>query len=142
MNRQTNCLNRRYRIVALYGVIGPLLGALVVMIGILASAENEDLAHLWEIAVMALVFSYPIGFIPAVAAGLTHIFTEPHLSRMGVVVAVCTVGVAAAFVPLFWLGNPDQAFDSVTSLTGFLLPPLIAALALSTYLTRHSAQRL
>lgn len=130
-------LTHRLRLIAAYGLIGPLIGALVVVSGMLLTDDGEEIGNPAMLLLLAFAFSYPFGIIPAIAAGVAHVIAERRLQRAGIIAAVCVFGMLTALIPLFWFGNPDHVLASVASLFGFVLSLLVAALVLSTVITRR-----
>ncbi len=127
---------RPWVLIVLYALIGPFIGALVVIAGISLTTEDINASRFKELALFTLVFAYPLGLIPAITAGIVHAFTQTTLARMATIALVCTSGMTAAFLQLFVLGNPGSVFGDLYSLFAFALPSLTAALILSTLFTR------
>ncbi len=123
-------------LIVLYALIGPFIGALVVIAGVSLTTEDIDASRFKELALFTLVFAYPLGLIPAITAGVVHAFTQTTLARMATIGLLCASGMTAAFLQLFVLGNPGSVFGDLYSLFAFVLPSLTAALILSTWFTR------
>ena len=127
------------RIFTTYAIAGPLIGALVIVIGtLLEYPATLPLREFLAFAAMALVFSLPFGLLPALIAALAHVLAVHRFKwrRTRTVLAVCVCGVAAAFGPGLLFGNARAITASAVSMLHFVAPAFIAALLISLRLTR------
>lgn len=125
----------RARIITTYALLGPLIGGTTVVLGSLASAPS--LATAGEFILVALLFSYPFGFVQAVVCGVLHSVLMPRYRPALATAAICASGVAMTGLMACLIGNPRAITQSWESAFGFALPPVVSVLVLSTFLHRR-----
>lgn len=131
----------RWKIIALYTLVGPPIGGLVVAVG---AYLYEPLG--WEFLPLfiatCLLFSFPYGVLAAFSAGVSHALLQPKVLGPRLVIYVCIASVVAHCFTALMLGSFAKATISLTSFFWFALPPLLSAAGLSTVLSRHQSPTL
>ncbi len=137
----------RIRIIAIYSLVGPVIGALTVFAAFSLPVILQDIWNdpnnqfgqdrfddTWKTLALTLVFGYMLGFLPALASGVAHIKILPYLRnyRFLCVGLICLAGVLVTGIEMLTIGILK---DSEPSL---LIAPLVAALVLSICMTKSS----
>ena len=126
LNRSASKPLYAWRVLIIYGLLGPPLGAVLLLIGL----SDPNSQHAFRMVPIAILFSYPIGGIPAFLTGLLSILLRlkrnlPGIAAMtaagallsgiwwllmdmfsGFAFAAC--GAAAAFVLSVFLPKPSK----------------------------------
>ena len=131
----------RWKIIALYTLIGPPIGGLVVAAGAYIY-EPLGWAFLPLFVATCLLFSFPYGVLAAFSAGVSHVLLQPKISGPRLVLYVCIASVVAHCFTALMLGSFAKATISLTSFFWFALPPLLSAAGLATVLSRHQSPTL
>ncbi|WP_148714015.1 hypothetical protein [Chitinolyticbacter meiyuanensis] len=121
------------RLIAIYCLIGPPIGALVVTLASIFTPQSPW-SNPFELFVFALLLSYPVGIASALAAGATHILVAARLRPALAVLAICIASILAMAVPVSLIGRPEVIFRSWVYFLGFVMPPLLSALILASAL--------
>ncbi len=144
-------MKRTTRTLLTYALLGPPIGAVVAFLAILffvpINSEFSQFGSLREEALemlktfyLVLLFSFPLGLIPALLAGGTHIILQDrfHLQRMAIVCAVTAVGIVSAIAFRASLSQFDIDWGSMEVVLILFLSPLVASFAISMHLTRRT----
>lgn len=126
------------RVILAYAVLGPLIGATVVFLGISATDPGLARENWGGLAAFVFLFAWPFGLPQALAAGVAHVLAVRRLDP-GKAVLVCisaTAGAATAIVFVILLGNYEKTFASAGGVFRLLLPPIVSATAIALLLER------
>lgn len=129
----------RWKIVALYTLIGPPIGGLVVAAGTYLY-EPLGWAFLPLFIATCLLFSFPYGVLAALCDGVAHALLQPNVSSPRLVLYVCIASVVAHCFTALMLGSFEKATISFNSFFWFALPPLFSAACLATVLSQRLAK--
>lgn len=119
----------RARIVVVYALLGPFVGAVLVLAQMLLTEFRVD-RFLPQLAATVLLFSYIFGTVPALATGLVHAWFAARLRPVVAVLVLCGVGIAAFYGVVLVGGNPAAVTRSWSSLLVFCVTPSLSALVL------------
>lgn len=135
----------RTKIIAIYSLIGPLIGALSLfsmfalpmMLRDIWDDPGNQFGHdrideAWKTLALTAIFGYVLGFFPALVSGIVHIKLLPYFRdhRFLCVGLVCLSGVLATGIEMMPFGILKGS-----ELT-FLIVPMGTALILSICLTK------
>lgn len=119
-----------------YGVWGPLLGGVLVLLRIALSEPGELARGAHLLIPFVLVFAYPYGLPSALSAGLMHAAMHQRGRAGGRVLLAVLSGMAGFALTLWFLGNPRVREGSVLDWLGLLFLPALVAGTLALWLER------
>ena len=125
--------------IAIYALLGPVIGACVVFAGIVFSGTGAAGENLLPLIGTVFLFSFPFGVPQALVAAIAYSFFARFTKRRAVVVLSSVVAGATgsiAFAAL--LGSLGMSFSNPASAFGLLLPPVVSAGVIAMYLSRPS----
>lgn len=103
---------RAFRIVAIFTVLGPLVGALIYMFFVAITQSGWS----WGILKMLVVLSYAMGGVPAFLSGLAISVLASRRGSVALWQSCCAAALAAAvsltlFITATFLKSPDASWD-------------------------------
>ena len=130
---------RRRQIIGTYALAGPLLGGLLIATFMVIDDPHSAIPLTGRIA-LSLVFAFPFGGLAAVTAGAAHAALGKRLRPRMLVLAVSLAALIAHIVTAFVIGNPSSILQSWLSIFGFVVPPVVGAVAISSFLLWRSSR--
>ena len=126
----------KLKIIAAYVLLGPMIGGIImfILMLMLTSSGSHSLISLYSlISLLAdcaalLALSYPMGFLAAFAAGITHAMLEGKIQIRHLVLLVPVAGILGHLLTVYFLGNLDSVFSSMAYFAGFVITPLLSAI--------------
>jgi len=149
------------KILLTYTLLGPPIGAVVACLAFVISeaisfavnspkfSQFHNLSELpleiFKLLYLALIFSFPLGLVPALFSGSIHSLLQYrfHAQRAAIVYSVTATGLVStiayrALLAQVFLSPIDSGWESMEQVFALLLPPIAAAFALSVYFTRRA----
>ena len=87
-----------WRVLIVYGLFGPPLGAVLLLLG--SGLTDPNSQHAFRMVPIAILFSYPIGGIPAFLTGLLSILLRLKRNLPGI---AAMTAVGALLSGIWWL---------------------------------------
>ncbi len=131
----------RWKILATYLLIGPLIGGLTVAVWLSVAVPPDSPAQWAELLAISLMFAYPYGALAAAAAGSTHASLARRTHAAALTMWVMLAGLLGHGLSLVLLGNKGAAFASPTAFVGFIAPALVSALLVAVLILRRDRQK-
>ena len=124
------------RVVSIYCAAGPILGAFVVLVGMLFSDLKSNPGQFAALVVLIFLFGFAFGLLPALAAGLAHVVASQVFgaTKISTQLFACVCGLSVHAAQLFSFGKQSSVQASLGAFVGFVLPPLVSAFVLSAKL--------
>lgn len=127
---------KRWQIIALYATAGPVLGGLLVSVGMVL-LEPTPMDMLPQIVAVCVLFAFPVGGLAALGAGVAHAVLMGRAKPVTLVFAVSLAGLTFHLATVFLMGNHRRLFDSPGSVLAFAFPPVASAAILAIMLLRR-----
>jgi hypothetical protein len=126
------------RIMLTYAVLGPLLGATVVLAGVLATEPALLRDGLVALAAFVFLFALPFAFPQSLAAGMAHVLAVRHFNpgKPALICVSAATGAVSSIVVMMLMGNLEKVFGSAGGVFHLLLLPVVSAKAIVLLLER------